>query len=344
LRHVAEETEETQNNVGCGVMLHRIRVVPLADESLGVRSMSTFVETPNVKVLVDAGVSLGPFRNGFPPHPKEYKALRAARKRIAKAAEEAEVVTISHYHFDHHTPSYTDWFLHWSSDEAARQIYEGKVVLAKSYRDKVNYSQRHRGWVFAHTGGKYAERLEYVDGKEYVFGNTKIRFSEPVIHGEPEAGLGWLLMTTIEHNDERVLLTSDVQGPMSLGTLKIILDETPGLVIVGGPPAYLSGLVKQENIEAGLQNLVRIALNVPAMILEHHLLRQEDWRELAKPVFEAASKAGGSVLTAAEFLKKENTLLESRRKELFEKEPPSAEFQKWMNMPIAKRKITPPPI
>jgi len=137
-------------------MLQSIRVVPLAAESLGVRSMCTFVETPDVKVLVDAGVSLGPFRLGFPPHPREYKALKAARKRIADAARKAEVVTISHYHFDHHTPSYTDWFLHWSSDEAARQIYEGKVVLAKSYRDNVNFSQRHRGWVFAHTGGKHA--------------------------------------------------------------------------------------------------------------------------------------------------------------------------------------------
>jgi predicted metallo-beta-lactamase superfamily hydrolase len=325
-------------------MLRSIQVTPLAAESLGVRSMCTFVKTPDVKVLLDAGVSLGPSRLGFRPHPQEYVALKAARKRIADAAERAEVVTISHYHFDHHTPSYTDWFSNWSSDDAARQIYEGKIVLAKSYRDNVNFSQRHRGWVFANTGGGYAEKLEYVDGKEYLFGDTKIRFSEPVVHGEPGTELGWLMMTTIEHGDERVLFTSDVQGPMHTATLKTILNESPDVIIVGGPPAYLIGLVDEESIQIGLQNLLKIVQNVPTTVLEHHLLRQEDWRETAKPVFEAAAATKHSVLTAAEFLGEENALLESKRKQLYETDPPSAEFRKWMRKPELERKETPPPM
>jgi predicted metallo-beta-lactamase superfamily hydrolase len=325
-------------------MLHSIQVTPLAAESLGVRSMCTFVETPDVRVLLDAGVSLGPSRLGFRPHPQEYKALKAARKRIADAAKKAEVVTISHYHFDHHTPSYTDWFQHWSSDEVARQIYEGKIVLAKSYRDNVNFSQRHRGWVFANTGGKHAEKVEYVDGKEYVFGDTKIRFSEPVVHGEPGTELGWLLMATIEHDGERVLFTSDVQGPMHTATLKTILNEDPSVIIVGGPPAYLIGLVDEESIQIGIRNLAKIAQNVPTTVLEHHLLRQENWREIAKPVFEAANAVEHSVLTAAEFLKAENALLESKRKQLYENEPPDHEFVKWARLPRPKLQNTPPPL
>jgi predicted metallo-beta-lactamase superfamily hydrolase len=325
-------------------MLRSIQITPLAAESLGVRSMCTFVETPDVRVLLDAGVSLGPSRLGFRPHPQEYKALKAARNRIADAAERAEVVTISHYHFDHHTPSYTDWFLHWSSDDVARQIYEGKIVLAKSYRDKVNFSQRHRGWVFANTGGRYAEKLEYVDGKEYLFGDTKIRFSEPVVHGEPGTELGWLLMTTVEHGDERFLFTSDVQGPMHTETLKTILNEDPGVIMVGGPPAYLIGLVDEESIHVGIQNLAKIARNIPTAVLEHHLLRQEDWREVAKPVFEAAHAVEHSVLTAAEFLKRENVLLESKRKQLYETEPPDNEFMKWTRLPMPKLQNTPPPL
>lgn len=39
----------------------------------------------------------------------EFKAIIEARKRIAEAAEKAEIVTISHFHFDHHTPSFEDW-------------------------------------------------------------------------------------------------------------------------------------------------------------------------------------------------------------------------------------------
>jgi len=306
--------------------------------------MCTFVQTPDVKVLLDAGVSLGPNRFGFPPHPREYEAIRESRKKITEAAEKAEFITISHYHFDHHTPSYTDWWLNWSSEEAARQIYEGKIVLAKSYREKTNFSQRRRGWVFARTGGKYAKRIEYVDGKLFEFGNTRIRFSEPVFHGPDDSQLGWLIMTTIEHENERVLFASDVQGPMHTPTLKIILGQNPDLVILGGPPAYLSGLVKPEQIQIGIQNLEKLVQSVPTTILEHHLLREENWRESSQKLFDIASERGHSVITAAEFFNKDNNLLESRRKLLFETEPPSSEFEKWMKMPLAKRKLVKPPI
>jgi len=325
-------------------VLHHIKVTPLAAESLGVRSMCTFFETPDVRVLLDAGVSLGPNRFGFPPHPREYEALRECRKKIAEAAEEAEVVTISHYHFDHHTPSYTDWFLHWSSEETARQIYEGKTILAKSYRQKINYNQRRRGWAFAQTSGKHAEKLDYADDKVFTFNDTKIRFSEPVFHGPGDSELGWLIMTTIEHENERVLFASDVQGPMHTPTVKTILQQNPHIAIVGGPPTYLAGLVREEHIQQGMQNLEKIVESVPTTIFEHHLLRDENWWTLTHPVLNAALKVGHTALTASDFLKKENTLLESQRKQLFEKEPPSPEFEKWMRLPQDKRKVTSPPM
>lgn len=325
-------------------MLKKIRVVPLAAESFGVRSMCSYVETSDVKILLDAGVSLGPNRFGFPPHSKEYKALAECRKKIADAADKAEVVTVSHYHFDHHTPSYTDWCYNWSSEEVARQIYEGKVVLAKSYRSNVNYSQRRRGWVFAKTGGSYAKELNYADGKVFRFGETKLRFSKPVFHGPENSQLGWLLMVSIEYEDEKLLFTSDVQGPMANSTLKLILTLNPQMMIIGGPPTYLGGLVSQENVRRGLQNLERLVEKIPLTILDHHFLRDENWRQLAQPIFNSASKTGHKVVTAAEFLEKQNNLLESKRKQLFEAEPPSQEFNKWMKLPPQKRKLVKPPI
>jgi hypothetical protein len=325
-------------------MLRKIRVFPLAAESFGVRSMCSYVETPDVKILLDAGVSLAPNRFGLPPHPKEYEALAECRKKIAKAAEKAEVVTISHYHFDHHTPSYTDWCNNWSSEEVARQIYEEKTVLAKSYKSKINFSQRRRGWMFAKTGGSYAKKLSYADGKAFTFGETKLTFSQPVFHGPKNSQLGWLLMVTIEYNGERLLYTSDVQGPMDNASLKLILAQKPHAVIIGGPPTYLGGLVNQENVKQGMQNLGRLAENVPLTILDHHLLRDEKWRQRSKPIFDSASKAGHKVLTAAEFSKKQNNLLEYQRKKLFETEPPSPEFDKWMKLPRLKRKLIKPPI
>jgi len=325
-------------------MLKKIKVTPLAAESLGVRSMCTHVETPDVRVLLDPGVSLGPNRFGFPPHPREYKALAKCRQNIARAAEKAEVVTISHYHFDHHTPSYTDWCYNWSSQEAARQIYEGKLVLAKNYREKVNFSQRRRGWVFARTGGKHAKKLENADGKTFEFGETKLKFSDPVFHGPENSQLGWLLMTTIEHESERFLFASDVQGPMHTATLNVILASKPQLAMVGGPPLYLAGLVKQDHLHQGMKNLEKLVKKVPAVVLEHHLLREEGWREQSKPVFDAASEKRHKVVTAAEFMKEKDDLLESRRKTLFETEPPSPEFRKWTRLSHSRRKLVKPPI
>jgi predicted metallo-beta-lactamase superfamily hydrolase len=326
-------------------MLKHIKVVPLAAESLGVRSMCTYVETPDVKVLLDAGVSLCPNRYGLPPHPLEFKAIIESRKKIAEAAEKAEVVTVSHYHFDHHTPSYEDWLCNWTEkDETARQIYQDKIVLIKNPKEKINFSQRRRGWVFQKTGGKYAKKLEIADDKSFNFGETRIKFSEPVFHGSEDSALGWVLMTTIEFKDEKFLTAPDVQGPMTAQTLKLILREKPQLLMIGGPPLYLAGFrVDEKLVQTGLENLGRIAELVPCTILEHHVLREENWREKTVNVFKKAQKAGNRILTAAEYLGKENVLLEASRKKLFSEWPPPKEFEKWMKEGInAKKKIKPP--
>ncbi|MFX0198317.1 MAG: hypothetical protein ACFFCW_19535 [Candidatus Hodarchaeota archaeon] len=325
-------------------MLNKIKVVPLAEESLGVRSMCTFVETPDIKVLFDAGVSLCPSRFGYPPHPKEYMTLAECRKKIAETAKKAEVVTISHYHFDHHTPSYTDWFSNWSSAEAARQIYQDKLILVKNYRDKINFSQRRRGWLFAKTGGMQAKKIENADGRIFVFGNTQLKFSEPVFHGSEGSRLGWLLTTTIEHDNECFMFAPDVQGPMSTPTLKMILANKPQLIVIGGPPLYLTGLVQPEHLREGMKNLERVVENVQTTILAHHLLRDENWRNASQSVFEAATQNDHVAATAAGYLKSESNMLESQRKQLFEREPPSSEFEKWLKLPHAKRKLSKPPL
>jgi hypothetical protein len=327
-------------------MLKHIHVVPLAAESFGVRSMCTYVETPDLKILLDAGVSLCPNRFGLPPHPKEFKAIDNCRRKIAEAAEKAGIVTISHYHFDHHTPSYEDWLCNWTkANETAKQIYEGKIVLMKNPKESINYSQRRRGWMFQKTGGKYAEKLEIADGKTFNFGNTRIKFSEPVFHGPENSALGWVLITTIEFRDERFLFAPDVQGPMSTRTLELILNENPHLLMIGGPPLYLAKFrVNDLQIQLGLKNLEKIVGAVPTVIVGHHILRDENWLEKTKTVFDKSRETGCEILTAAEYLGVENSFLESKRKRLFAEDPPSKEFMKWMNESLEAKKRVKPPI
>jgi len=327
-------------------LLKNIRVVPLASESLGTRSMCTCVETPDVRVVLDAGVSLCPFRFGLPPHPFEFQAIADARRRIAEACQASRVVTISHYHFDHHTPSYEDWWVNWTErDVTARQIYEGKVVMLKDPRENINSSQRYRAWMFQRTGGKSARKLEIADGKTFVFNETVVKFSEPVFHGSEESVLGWVLMTHVAYRSETFMFAPDVQGPMSSRTCDIILSVKPQFLIVGGPPLYLDPLkVGAKNVQAGLDNLRSIAETVPEVVVEHHVLRDAYWRAKLEPVLTAAENAGNTVLTAAEYLGEENLFYESSRKKLYEESTPSQDFRRWMSSPDEVKKHTKPPI
>jgi predicted metallo-beta-lactamase superfamily hydrolase len=108
-------------------MMDGMSIRPLATESLGVRSTCVYIQTPDVRVLVDPGVSLGP-RFRLIPHPREYQRLEKCRRKIAQYANDAEIVTISHYHYDHCTPTYTDYVWNYSDREVARNIYQKKVV------------------------------------------------------------------------------------------------------------------------------------------------------------------------------------------------------------------------
>ncbi len=326
-------------------ILCKIKVTPLAAESFGVRSMCTLVQTPNVSVLFDAGISLCPYRFSLPPHPIEFKTIRRLRKTIAEAADKAEVTTISHYHFDHHTPSFEDWLVNWTEpEETARQIYQDKTVLAKNPKERINASQRQRAWLFKKTGGKYAKALEAADGKTFTYGKTSLCFSEAVAHGSEDPMLGWVVMAVLEFEGERFMFAPDIQGPMSRHTLGLILAAKPAMIMLGGPPLYLGGFrVDDAQLEQGLKNLERIVEAVPLVVLEHHALRDESWKQKMEKIFEKATMTDHCLVTAAEYAGMENLFLESKREQLYRDDPPSDEFRQWMKT-LGSKKIVKPPI
>ena len=317
---------------------------PLAAESLGVRSMCTYVETPDVKVLVDPGVSLGS-RFGLFPHPLEYREIMSCRERMGILASKSDVITISHYHFDHATPTYTDYVWNFSSFSIAKQIYSGKTVLAKDIRSSINASQRRRGWMLKKAIDGFTKDFKVADNHEFSFGKTRLRFSKPVFHGEENTLLGWVLMLTIDYDGERVMHASDVQGPVMEETLDIILAEHPRLVYLSGPPTYLMDYrIEESTVNKSVDNLTRLAEEIPTVILDHHLLRSEIWKNQIKKVLETADASGHKVLTAAEFLGKPNNFLEFTRKELYMNEKPSKAFMKWICLSDLKKKEEPPPV
>ncbi len=321
-----------------------ILVTPLAFESLGVRSMCTRVQTRDLTILLDAGVALGP-RFGLMPHPVEYKARQEARDRIQSAATKADVITISHYHNDHHTPNYIDSVWLGTSPELSENTYKGKTVLVKDFRSNINTAQRRRGWMFAQAARKWASKFEVADNQTFEFGKTIVRFPPPVPHGESETELGWILPCIIEKGKEKVIFAPDIQGPVVESTLKLILDEKPTLLILGGPPTYLKDYrISEEFFQTALQNMGEIVKKVKTVVVDHHLLRDEGWHEFIEPVRKSAKKVRHRLITAAELLGQDPNPLECKRKQLYEEDKPSEEFMKWAKLPEKKLNETPPPL
>ena len=199
--------------------------------------------------------------------------------------------------------------------------------------------------MFQRFAKRVGEKCEVADGKTFEFGSTRVRFSQPVPHGEVESGMGWLLMTVLESGAEKFLHASDVQGPMSNQTTQLILKENPNVLVLGGPPLYLQDFkVPKEKIQMGIQNAAKIARKVPLTILEHHLLRSENWKQEARAVYDSAHEAQHKVVIAAEYLNIEPALLELKRESLYETQPPSDDFLKWTKLREPKRRLQAPPI
>src|SRR5437899_10607660 len=81
-----------------------MKVVPLAAESMGVRSMATYVEVDGTGILIDPGATLAPSRFNLPPADEGWEELRRANDRISAYAKRAAIVFVSHYH-EHRFPS-----------------------------------------------------------------------------------------------------------------------------------------------------------------------------------------------------------------------------------------------
>ena len=284
------------------------RIVPLGFDSFGVRSMATFVETDDQKILIDPGVSLAPLRYGLEPHPLEWQRLDETWNIIKDYAEESEVLIVTHYHYDHHDPDYPE-------------LYSGKTVFIKHPTENINRSQRDRATYFLAAIKGLPRRLEIADGKSFTFGETTITFSKAVCHGT-NPRLGYVTETCIKSGGEKFLHTSDVEGPSLEDQIAFILNEKPDILFVDGPMTYMLGYrYSFKSLEISNSNLVKAIreTSVHTLVLDHHFLRDINYKMRMKPVYEEAQKRGVKVMTAAEFSGRKIEMLEALRKELYAK-------------------------
>lgn len=283
-----------------------MRILPLASDSMGVRSMATFVETNGLKIIIDPGVALGPMRDGLSPHREEIKKMNEDMEKIKDFLRMSDIVIITHYHYDHYNPQMAE-------------LFKGKMLFFKDWEKMINRNQWGRASNFLRILKGVDLKPISADGKDFRFSDINLSFSCPVTHGV-SSKLGYVIEVYIKEDDESFLFTSDVQGPCREEQISFILSKKPNTIYIDGPLSYLLGKAfGMDDLKISIKNLRKIMEidELKCIIVDHHLLRDLKWKELMEEIIELGEKKGIKVLTVAEFLGKENQLLEARRKELY---------------------------
>jgi predicted metallo-beta-lactamase superfamily hydrolase len=274
-----------------------MRVMPLAADSLGARSMATYVEAGALRLLIDPGVTLAPRRYGLGPASAENEALARARLRIEAYAVRATHVAVSHYHADH-----------FGTDPA---LYAGRRVWAKDPRRSIDRHQAAQGREFWRTVSPHCQ-LEPAEGRQVELDGVTVRFSPPLPHGQDGSEFGHVVAVTVD-DGTRFVHASDLQGPASPVATGYLLRERPDLVYLSGPPTYLQAQVGYDVVQRGIDNLMRLVGETDCrVIVDHHAVREPRFRERLAQAFDT-----GRVVTAAGYLGRPDECLEARRPALW---------------------------
>ncbi len=150
------------------------------------------------------------------------------------------------------------------------------------------------------------KNIKFPEGKRFKFKKTKIRCTKPFFHGIEFSRVGWIFSTVVEYEGNKIIHSSDINGPIIEDYADWIIKENPDILILDGPPTYMLGyMLNRINLERAIKNVIRIMKETDALILyDHHLPRERKFREHTKEIWEYAKKKNKKIMTAAEYVGK----------------------------------------
>ena len=143
-----------------------------------------------------------------------------------------------------------------------------------------------------------------------------VSFSKAIPHGVRGSKQGTVMMTRINVGDKVFLHASDIQL-LDAETIDYIIAWQADIVLAGGPPLYLDRLTEELRTMAW-ENGLRLAQNVDTLILDHHLMRDQQGLKWLKSL---SQEVGRKIYCAADFMGKKPQLLEAERTKLYEVQP-----------------------
>ena len=278
-----------------------MEIIPLASESMGTRSMATFIETDDLCILFDPGVSLLKDKKGLQPHSLETWRLKQHLERIQLFANKADIVILSHFHPSHIAKKLS--------------VYSGKSVYLKNPNQQTDPDQRCIAFGLMQQLKGVAKEILFADGRTVRRGDTKIVFSNAVPHGEEG---GSVIQIFIHSKENSLLITSDVEGPLTNQACEFIIDQQPKTLYLDGLPTGKPGF-SQVRFTQGLERFEKLldSLNLERVVLDHHLLRDIEWEAKFNAFLQLGKKKKVAVITAACLRGEENDVFEARREQLY---------------------------
>ncbi len=167
-------------------LLAALGAEPVWADSLGAKSFSWLVRC----VLIDPGAAA--MHPSYPADPGEKKELRRrALQRIAEVVNNARLIIVTHYHYDHYVRP-------WDPDYPGPNPYLGRRLVAKNPNAYINESQRARAEEFysrllEETGINLTDvLLEPGDVELPDYEELMQRTASSTSKGRLEAGRQWL--------------------------------------------------------------------------------------------------------------------------------------------------------
>ena len=271
-----------------------MNVIPLAADSLGVRSVATYVECGDTRIVIDPGASLGRSRFNLPPADAEWEALKRANDRISAYATRATTIFVSHYHEDH-----------FRYDPG---IYRDKTVWAKDPKRMLGGTQGERAaklW----KGLAGGCRLDAAEGRRMETLDAILAASSPLSHGPGRHRPRLRDRADGDGPSRGVPLRPRLRraGPAVAGGDGVSHPRAAQSPHLSGPPAYLERELGSAVIDRGVANLSRVIDATGCrVIMDHHAVRDARYPERFRALWES-----GRVVTAAEFLGLADAALES---------------------------------
>jgi uncharacterized protein len=268
--------------------------------------MCCLVTAGERRILIDPGLALGYLRHGLLPHPLQVAKGIKVRQKILKALQIATDIVFSHFHGDH-VPLLRPNPYQLSFEQIPDRL--PKVRIWVKSKEKLSPRMQRRA---ADLSELFGTNMKTAEG----FSEGLLSFSGSVPHGLAESRFGSVMMTRIDMGSQVFVHASDIQL-LDAATIEKILLWRPDIVFTAGPPLYLqtlSGPLRKRAWENGL----RLAKNVPTLIVDHHLLRSETgitWLDNLSQI------VGKKVYCAADFMNKPRLLLEAQRTSLYQKIP-----------------------